>query len=65
LTLLGNRGTDPASKIANFTNEPNDAQVAGNAEAMLEIQVKSEMTSDEALDNVARFAGNEANMGEG
>ena len=48
-----------------MTIEPNDRQVAGNAESILEIQVKSEIGGVAALDNVAGFAGNEANTGEG
>jgi hypothetical protein len=49
----------------NMTNEPNGGQVVGNAEAVLEIQVKSEMTGEEALDNVAGFGGNEPNTIQG
>ena len=48
-----------------MTIEPNDRQVAGNAKSILEIQVKSEVGDVAALDNVARFAGNEASTGEG
>ena len=48
-----------------MTIEPNDRQVAGNAESILEIQVKSETSDGAALDNVAGFAGNEASTGEG
>jgi hypothetical protein len=59
-----NRTDYPAAKKAKMTNEPNDRQVAGNAETILKIQVKSENGGVAALDNVARFAGNEANSGE-
>src|ERR1017187_1997455 len=39
-----------------MTIEPNNRQVAGNAESILEIQVKSEIGGVAALDNVARFS---------
>ena len=39
----------------NSTNDPNDGQLAGNAQTMLEIKVKSETRSIAALDNVAGF----------
>jgi hypothetical protein len=42
----------------NSTNEPNDGQLAGNAQTMLEIKVKSETRSIAALDNVAGFGSN-------
>jgi hypothetical protein len=48
-----------------MTIEPNDRQVAENAESILKIQVKSEIGRVAALDNVARFARNEASTGEG
>ena len=43
----------------NSTNEPNDGQLAGNAQTMLEIKVKSETRSIAALDNVAGFGRSE------
>ena len=42
----------------NSTNEPSDGQLAGNAQTMLEIKVKSETRSIAALDNVAGFGSN-------
>ena len=39
-----------------MTIEANDRQVAGNAESIPEIQVKSEIGGVAALDNVARFS---------
>src|ERR1017187_6991670 len=57
----------PSTSLTSWkmTIEPNDRQVAGNAKSILEIQVKSEIGDVAALDNVARFAGNEATTGEG
>jgi hypothetical protein len=50
------RGARPwAAKHENSTNEPTDGQVAGNAQTILAITVKSETSAGAALDNVARF----------
>jgi hypothetical protein len=38
-----------------MTNEPTSDQVAGNAQTISQIKVKSEMRGGAALDNVARF----------
>src|ERR1017187_1266519 len=43
------------AKTRNMTNEPTSGQVAGNAQTISQIKVKSEIRSGSALDNVARF----------
>ena len=43
------------AKTRNMTNEPTSGQVAGNAQMILQIEVKSEITGSAALENVARF----------
>src|ERR1022692_2762522 len=43
------------AKTRNMTNEPTSGQVAGNAQTILQIKVKSEIRGGAAFDNVARF----------